>query len=107
MTKIKDCAERYLLSLGCSISQAKDVVLRGIDLMGVSDKQQVAVKFFSENESLTVADIITRLNEFVVGAKSLHCTDLLIAVDSNRLLSLAQMDEDDINPMNLEWMLTR
>ena len=103
MNKILDAIQKYLLPQGYELLTIEQ---KGnpIDLIASNEPKKVAIKLISENDGLSNDDIYAALYDFIRTAKIEGCTNLLIAVDSERLLSLAEVDDKNVAPMTLEWM---
>ena len=100
---IKRAIQKYLLPQGYELLPIEQ---KGnpIDLIASNEPKKVAIKLISENDGLSNDDIYAALYDFIRTAKIEGCTNLLIAVDSERLLSLTEVDDKYITPLTLEWM---
>lgn len=103
MNKILDAIQKYLLPQGYELLPIEQ---KGnpIDLIASKEPKKVAIKLISENDGLSNDDIYAAIYDFIRTAKIKGCTNLLIAVDSERLLSLTEVDDKYITPLTLEWM---
>lgn len=103
MNKVLNAIRKYLQPQGYELLPTKQ---KGspIDLIASNEPKKVAIKLISENDGLSNDNISAALNDFIQTAKIEGCTSLLIAVDSERLLSLVDVDDKCIAPLTLEWI---
>lgn len=104
MERVKHLAEQYLLSCGYQLVANEQVQNDCINLMGVSGEKLIALKFILEDNILSDQLILNEVYELVKAAKLLNCSNILIVVDSERLLSLTEIDDKYVTPLTMEWM---